>query len=176
MNVLGISGSTREQSYNTALLRNMGTLGLDDMSFTLYPSLHAIPNYNPMLAGNDMPDAVEDFRTSLRSADAVVLATPEYAYGIPGILKNALDWVVASGELVMKPVMLASVSTSELGGARAHHALLTVLHAMNAKIVINASLNVPFASEKFSKQGTLQDPLLVQALKTNLQILAQAVQ
>jgi len=175
INILAISGSLRDKSYNTALLRSAMDLAPDNMQIKLYDALASLPNFDPLLAESQMPATVRGLRQHLQSADGVIISTPEYAYGIPGALKNALDWVVASGELVLKPVAVTSVSTSELGGARAHYALVTVLHAMNANVVVEASMNVPFAGSKFNSDGVLEDGLTREALGTSLRVLGEGV-
>jgi NAD(P)H-dependent FMN reductase len=175
ISILAISGSLRNNSYNTALLRSAVELAPDDTTITLYDRLDEVPNFDPLAAGTEMPEAVKDFRTLLEQADGVIVSTPEYAYGISGVLKNALDWVVATGELVMKPVVVTSVSTSELGGARAHYALLTVLHAMNARVLVEASLNIPFASSKFDANGKLRDELSLRGLENSLRHLQTSI-
>jgi chromate reductase len=175
MNILAISGSLRDNAYNTALLRSAAALAPPNMTISLYDGLGNLPHFDPLLAESEMPAEVMDLRNKLQAADGVIISTPEYAYGIPGVLKNALDWVVASGELVLKPIVATSVSTSDLGGARAHYALVTVLHAMNAKVLVEASMNVPFARSKFDADGVLEDVLTKQALGTSLRVLGQGI-
>ena len=176
INILAISGSIREGSYNTALLRSAMELAPANMQIQLYDALACLPHFDPLLANSQMPAVVKALRNRLQEADGVIVSTPEYAYGIPGVLKNALDWVVASGELVLKPVVVTSVSTSELGGARAHYALVTVLHAMNANVVVEGSMNVPFAGSKFNSHGVLEDGLTREALGVSLRVLGEGVQ
>ena len=97
MNILALSGSLKSTSTNTYILRAMEGLFPDHVSFSVFENLAMMPHFNPEDdSGND---AVHDFRKQLKRADAVIISTPEYAFGVPGVLKNALDWIVSSGEL-----------------------------------------------------------------------------
>ena len=103
MRILGISGSLRASSSNTALLQAAAVLAPEGITITLYDGLSQLPQFNPDLDDETVRRPCNDWRASLRAADGVVFSTPEYAHGVPGALKNALDWVVGSGELVDKP-------------------------------------------------------------------------
>ena len=109
--ILAISGSLRAASSNTTLLRAAARLAPGHVTMTLYERLTELPHFNP--DRDDVPDpAVTSLRAQLQAADGVLLSTPEYAHGVPGSLKNLLDWVVGSGELVDKPVALLHASRS----------------------------------------------------------------
>ena len=108
--ILAVSGSLRASSINSALVQSMGELVGDSVEFALYEGLATLPHYSPELDTPDVPEAVQDWRRRLASADGVAICTPEYAFGMPGSLKNALDWVVSSGELLRKPVAALSAS------------------------------------------------------------------
>ena len=157
LNILAISGSLRADSYNTALLQNAAKLNFPGISLTMFNLLAQIPLFNPDSKQADLPEPVSKLRQMIDHSDAIIISTPEYAHGIPGALKNALDWLVSFNEIILKPVAVMSVSTSELGAYRAHSALIKVLHAMNTNVIIDASLNVPFAKLKFNAQGELID-------------------
>jgi NAD(P)H-dependent FMN reductase len=132
MKILAISGSLRAASSNTALLRALALLALPPLEISLYEGLAGIPPFNPDLDSEPGPEPVEAFRAALRRADAVVVSTPEYAHGIPGSLKNLLDWVVGSGELSEKPVALIHASAR---GEHAQASLREVLRTMNARLL-----------------------------------------
>ena len=117
MNVLAISGSLRTTSTNTALLRAAARLAPEHVTITLYDGLDDLPHFSPERDTDTPPPAVIQLRTLLREADAVMVCTPEYAHGMPGVLKNMLDWVVSSGEFVDKPVSVISASPSDTGGS-----------------------------------------------------------
>ena len=116
-----------------------------------------MPLFSPDLDGPTAPPlmAVAALRQQLAAADAVLLATPEYAYGMPGSLKNALDWLVSAGSFYGKPTGVLSASPSEQGGERARAGLLLTLTALGAAVVPAASFAVPFVRAKLDAQGTV---------------------
>ena len=179
--IVAISGSLRAASTNTALVRAAMALAPDGVEVTLYEGVGDLPHYSPELDGahrgsRDSPEAVNDLRALLGAADGVLICTPEYAFGVPGSLKNALDWLVSSGELWRKPVAVLSASPGALGGEKAHAALLLTLTALEAEIVTEASLIIPSVRTKMTKDGDLTDPALTQALRASLEALVQAVE
>lgn len=131
----------------------------------LYEVLRNIPIFNPDLGESEIPEVVISFLTKVRESDGVIISTPEYAHGIPGALKNALDWMLSSDAIVLKPVVVTSVSTSGLGGMRSHAALVLVLSAMNANVVVEGSINLPYAHHKFNHNNELIDDVSVMALE-----------
>ncbi len=138
MKILGISGSLRNASVNTALLRRAAALTPNGVTFIVYDGLGNLPHFNPELDREPLPPAVSDFRSHLTSSAGVIISSPEYAHGIPGVLKNALDWVVASGELYEKPVALFNTSPRT---RYAQAALAETLTVMTARLIPEASLN-----------------------------------
>jgi len=110
MRILAISGSLRAASTNTTLLKAAAALALEDLSLNLFCGLNDLPHFNPDLDNGPPHAAVARFRLQMAKSAVIIFSTPEYAHGIPGTLKNALDWVVASGELYEKPVALFSAS------------------------------------------------------------------
>src|SRR5512134_528071 len=112
MKILALSGSLRAGSSNARLLRAAAAVAPPGMAFTFYEALGSLPHFNPDLDGEGAtpPPAVAAFRRALGAADGVVISSPEYAHGVPGSLKNALDWLVSSGELTDKPLALLTAS------------------------------------------------------------------
>ncbi|HKH71172.1 MAG TPA: NADPH-dependent FMN reductase, partial [Vicinamibacterales bacterium] len=98
--VLAISGSLRRASSNGALVGAVAQLASGGVEVSIYRELASLPPFNPDLEEETAPEAVARFRAALQACDAVLISSPEYAHGVPGVLKNALDWVVASGELI----------------------------------------------------------------------------
>jgi len=139
MNILGISGSLRTSSVSTALLKTGATLMPAHVKLTIYDGLGNLPHFNPDIDNDFQPPAVSDFRSQLNNSAGVIISTPEYAHGIPGVLKNALDWLVASGELYGKPVTLFSASPR---GCFAHASLIETLTVMMARLIPEAFVNV----------------------------------
>src|SRR5882724_5231713 len=122
--ILAISGSLSKNSSNATILRNIPSLVHENIDFIIAESIGALPHFNPELDTPAPPIAVENFRNQLRNTDAILICTPEYAFGVPGSLKNALDWTVSSGELNEKPVIAISASPMYEGGLKAMASLL----------------------------------------------------
>ena len=128
-NIFAISGSLREGSSNHEILRLLGKMMLSTISYIVYDGIRDIPAFDPGI-DNDIPPApVSALREKLSQADGIIICTPEYAFGVPGALKNALDWTVSSGSFSGKPTALITAST---GGENAHEALKKVLGAIDA--------------------------------------------
>ena len=148
MRVLGISGSLRRDSHNTELLRAAATLLPSGVEFVLYEGLREIPPYDADIDGEPVA-AVEDLRAQIAAADAVLFATPEYNSSIPGVLKNALDWLsrpLATSPLRGKPVAVIGASTGMFGAVWAQAELRKVLGAIGAR-VLDRELPVATADE-----------------------------
>ncbi|MBM9579763.1 NAD(P)H-dependent oxidoreductase [Leptospira sp. 201903070] len=157
MKILAISGSLRSQSTNSALLRAITKLAPSEMEITTYEELGELPHFSPDIDGDNSPQVVRRYREALNNSDGVLICTPEYAHGIPGVLKNSLDWVVGSGEYVNKPVMALSASPSYMGGDKAHASLMQTLKVMNVTVVEPASFCVTLARKKMNDQEELVD-------------------
>ena len=173
-NLLAISGSLRAASTNSALTRAAAALAPDGVTVTQSELLDSLPHFSPDRDGDAAPDAAREWRTQVGAADGVLLVTPEYAFGIPGSLKNALDWLVTSGELWRKPVVVISASPSAKGGEHSHAPLRLTLSALEAEIVEDGSLTIPFVSTKVSKDGTLADAATRDALRASVAALVRA--
>ena len=139
MRILAISGSLRAASSNTALVRAVAALSTDAIEVDVYDNLADVPPFNPDLADAEVPPAVAAFRGRLDCADAVLISSPEYAHGVSGVLKNALDWVVGSGELIDKPIGLVNTSPR---ATHAHAALAETLTVMSGRLIAGASIVV----------------------------------
>jgi chromate reductase, NAD(P)H dehydrogenase (quinone) len=168
MRVLGISGSLRRQSYNTALLQHAGDLfEADGAEFELYDELHTIPPFNEDDEVEDGPVAVARLRAAVAEADAVFFVTPEYNSSIPGVLKNALDWLsrpLATNTMRNKPVAVIGASTGMFGAVWAQAELRKVLGAMGARVVAG-EVAVGHAMDRFDVFGRLNDPNLEEQVR-----------
>lgn len=133
-----------------------------------------LPHFNPDMDGDDPAPSVVRLRDTIRQADGVIISTPEYAHGVPGVLKNALDWLVSSGEFVYKPVAVVSGSPMETGGEKAHESLQMTLRMMTADLVEGGSFTVPFLNQKL-RGGEIKDEELNERLKGMLGKLEEAV-
>ncbi len=175
MHILAISGSLRASSTNTKLVRAIMRLAPANMGFTLYDGLGDLPHFSPDLDVEDTPPPVHALRQQLQNADGVLICTPEYAYGVPGSLKNALDWTVSSGDFFGKPIAAISASPSILGGDKAHASLLLTLTALSANLVEGGTLIIPLIRTKMDANGEITDPATAEALNSVLDALAQTI-
>jgi NAD(P)H-dependent FMN reductase len=130
------------------------------MEIVLYQGLGTLPWFNPDLdeEGMEPPAPVRELRQSLASADAYIISSPEYAHGIPGVIKNGLDWLVSCAELTGKPVALWNAAPA--GGEFAQRALLEVLTTMSWPVVREACLLEPFLRRKLEPEGPFDGPEL----------------
>ncbi len=176
MNLLAISGSVRNRSYNLALLRAMKKLCPKDVFVTVYDQIKEIPIFDPDVDDSDVPDSVCSLISMMRQSDGVIISTPEYAHGVPGALKNTLDWLVSSDALILKPVVVTSVSTSGLGGVRSHSPLVLILSAMNTNVVVEGSINIPYAKRKFDESMNLTDDLTKKAIAVSFLAMKQVIE
>ena len=160
LQVVAISGSTRQQSTNHNLLQAIAQLANDQFSVLFFDGLESLPQFNPDYALDNVPQQVEAFRQLLDKADGILLCTPEYAHGVPGSLKNAIDWTVSTNQFYHKPTALITASTD---GSYAHKALLETLQVIEAASVAELQLLISFAQTKVTKQYQVTDePTLVQ--------------
>jgi NAD(P)H-dependent FMN reductase len=172
MKITAISGSIRTKSSNTTLLKAMANLLAPEIEFILYTGIADLPHFNPDLPAEQF-NSLSTFRAYLASSDVIIICTPEYAHGIPGVLKNALDWVVGSGELSGKAVAAISASPTFGGGEKALASLVQTLTIMDAKINENTTLAIPFIRTKINEEGKFLNPALQESLLTLLNHLLQ---
>ncbi len=171
LHLLAISGSLRAASANTTVLRAAQHLALPSVTISLYDGLGDLPHYNPDLDGENPPPAVVDFRTQLREADAVLICSPEYAHGVPGVLKNALDWIVSSGEFMGKSVALVNARPASIYAQASLRETLTV---MMAEIDTAASVTLPITTNRLDEASLLANPELCRALQDAIEALVCA--
>jgi chromate reductase len=177
MRVLGISGSLRGDSHNSKLLRTAAELLPSGVELEVYEDLKSIPPYD---ADDEqfVAASVSELREAIAEADAVLVATPEYNASIPGVLKNALDWVSrphATNALRGKPAAVVGASTGMFGGVWAQAETRKVLQTIGARVV-DRELPVAEADERFDADGRLEDPELRELYAEILAELAEAVE
>ena len=175
MEILAISGSVREKSYNTALLKAASKLSPENINISVFDTIQNIPIFDPVIEEDLFPKEVNNLLSKIRKSDGVIISTPEYAHGITGVLKNALDWLVSTDALILKPVVVTSVSTSGLGGVRSHSPLVLILSAMNSNVVVDGSLNVPYAKQRFDDDLNLIDSITKEAINSSLMALERTI-
>jgi len=164
MQVLAIAGSLRAASINAAFCRAAVRLAAPGMSVSVHRSLGALPLFNPDLEA-DPPREVRELRAAVARADALLLASPEYAHGISGVMKNALDWLVSDEAFVGKPVALINTSPR---ARHAHAALLEVLRTMSATLVMPASISLPLLGSCTSEAQMLATPAIREQIRAAL--------
>lgn len=168
MRLLGISGSLRDDSSNHALLRAVPQVA-PDARIEVYDGVDTLPHFSPDRDVAPAPAAVARLRTLVREADGLVVSSPEYAHGLPGSLKNALDWLVSGVEVVGKPTLVWSASPS--GALHAHPQLVEVLRTMSADVLTEAALQITGARRAFDTDGRLADDALARTLAASLDAL-----
>jgi chromate reductase, NAD(P)H dehydrogenase (quinone) len=177
MRVLGISGSLRRDSHNSKLLRTAAELLPSGVELEVYEGLKAIPPYDAD-DEQSVDAAVTELREAIADADAVLVATPEYNASIPGVLKNALDWVSrphATNSLRGKPAAVVGASTGMFGAVWAQAETRKILQTIGARVV-DRELPVAEADERFDADGSLSDPELRELYAELLADLAEAVE
>jgi len=170
MKVLAIPGSLRASSSNAALLRAARSVTPAGTQVTLYDGLGGLPHFSTDLDVEPIPASVAALRAHVGAVDALAISSPEYAHGIPGSLKNALDWLVSTLPPIGKPVLL--VSASPAGAVHAHAQLLEVLRTMRMR-VIDGGAHM-FSRAKLDVNGGITSPELLAALTKGFAQLAQA--
>lgn len=175
MKLLGISGSLRANSYNTMLLAEAARV--------FAPSAYTLANLQLPLFDEDLkeaegtPEAVATFHSQIISADAVIIATPEYNKNLSGVLKNALDWVSLERPAAWagKPVAIMSASTGATGGVRAQYSLRHCLTTFNPRVLQAPEVMIAGAKEAFDENGQLGNERTVKLLERQMEALKAEV-
>jgi chromate reductase, NAD(P)H dehydrogenase (quinone) len=166
-----ISGSLREASINSALLRAAARLAPASVELRVFDGVGALPLFNPDLEAR-LPPEVAALHAAVAEADAIVIASPEYAHGVTGVIKNTLDWLVSFEPFVGKHVAVLNASP------RAHHAdaaLRETLKTMSANIVESASVSIPLLGAKLDEDAMVEDAQVSSAIRRALANLQQAI-
>ena len=164
MKLLALCGSLRAASINAALLRAAATLSPPGLTMDISRHIGALPLFNPDLEG-DPPSAVIAFRAEVLAADALVIASPEYAHGITGPMKNALDWLVSIENFAGKPVAVWNASPRSV---YSDAALREILRTMSAEIIEEASIALPLVGAALDEAGMLRAPAIAGAITAAL--------
>ncbi len=172
LRILAISGSLRARSSNTSLLRLAIDLAPDDVRIAMYEGLAKLPHFNPDDDVDVPPPPVLDLRARVGAADGLLLCSPEYAHGVPGSLKNALDWLVASVELPHKPVALLNASS---WARHAQASLLETLTVMTTRIVHEACVTIPVTRGDLDPDGSIESTEIRRALHDALEAFARGI-
>ncbi|HTZ67484.1 MAG TPA: NADPH-dependent FMN reductase [Roseiarcus sp.] len=173
MRLLAISGSLRRASTNTAALEALARLAPEGVKVLVYGDLAKLPPFNPDddIEDGRKPEPVETLRALIGASDALIIAAPEYAHGLPGVLKNALDWLVASETFAGKPTVLINTSP------RAFHAqasLREILSTMAARLMTEAFAAISLTGKTVTAEDILADPVCTRRLRESLDALIAA--
>lgn len=160
--VLGISGSLRAESYNRKMLLAAQELAPKELAIDIF-DLKNIPPYDPDVEAQGDPPAVVEFKERARTADALLVSTPEYNYGVPGMLKNAIDWLsrpTADGVKVLngKPVALMGATTGNFGTVRAQMMLRQVFLYTRSHVMLEPEVTVFRVKERFEGDRLVDEP------------------
>ena len=172
MRILAITGSLRALSFNTAALQAAVALAPAGLEIVIYTGLGDLPHFNPDLDTDEPPAIVKALRLEVGRSDGLLIASPEYAHGVSGAFKNALDWLVSCVEFPNKPVAL--INTSQ----RAIHAqayLREILTTMSARLIGRASVTLPLMGRTLDAAGIVADPDLSDQLREALACLADEI-
>lgn len=175
INILAVSGSLRARSANTAILKAMAAMAPLHVHIAQYEEIGGLPFFNPETEEASLP-LVAPWRKAVHAADGVIFCTPEYAFGVPGVLKNALDLLVGSGELNGKPVAVVSASPLATGGEKALFSLENTLTALGTVKSEATLLKIPFIVKKLDTAGVLIDEETKQQLASVLNALIDAIE
>jgi chromate reductase, NAD(P)H dehydrogenase (quinone) len=167
--ILAISGSLRKESYNSAALRTAQQLAPGEVKIAL-ADISAIPLYNDDLRLAGLPASVVSLGEEIATADALLIATPEYNYSIPGVLKNAIDWVskIPNQPFCRKPVAILGASMGAIGTARSQYDLRKVFVFLNAHVLNQPEIMIAAAQTRFDADGNLTD-------ETTRELIAQQI-
>jgi chromate reductase len=156
--VLGFAGSLRKNSYNRMALRAATGLVPDNAEIEIF-DLEGIPIFNQDLEEHP-PEKVKEFKRKIREADAILIASPEYNYSVPGVLKNAIDWAsrpYGDNAFEGKPVAVIGASIGMIGTARAQYHLRQSFVFLNMYPLNRPEVMISFAPDKFDEKGNLKD-------------------
>jgi chromate reductase len=159
--ILAISGSTRKFSTNSSLIMAIAALSAEIFDITLYEGIAGLPHFIPEEVDNP-GEQVAHFRKLLGEADGVIICTPEYAHGVPGTLKNAIDWTVGTSNFSHKPTALITASTD---GQYGHRALLETLRVIEASNIDQLELLISHIRTKVSKENKITDEKTLSAIQ-----------
>ena len=175
-NILGICGSLRQGSYNRGLLRAAQEVAPPGVEVEVYDRLADIPPYNADVDAEGKPESVLRFNDAIRAADALLIASPEYNYNIPGFLKNAIDWASrppAETPLRYKPIALMGASTGIGATIRSQLALRQVFLYTESYVLLKPEVLVPRTADRFDEKGNLVDQSTRDMIRSQLEALVE---
>ena len=172
MKILTVSGSLRAASSNARALQAVVLLAPQEWTIRPCRPLDQLPFFNPDVEQAGLPDAARDWRADIAWADAVIISSPEYAHGVPGVLKNALDWLVGGIEITDKPIALFNATPP---AEFAHASLRETLRVMGGKVIDDASIALALRGRSIDARGIADDAQLSSAILSALDALRSSV-
>lgn len=170
MTILAISGSTRKNSTNERLIKFIAERFKDKTSIKLFEGVETLPHFVP--GEEHLPPSVADFRQKIETADAVLICTPEYVFSLPGSLKNAFEWLVATTVLSNKPTAFIIASAS---GEKAFEELDLVLKTLEARVEEGSKLLIQGAKGKINQNCEIENPVLISQIESLMNSLLKLV-
>jgi chromate reductase len=161
-NILAICGSTRKQSANKDVISAIKNMSQDILEISLYDGLTDLPFFNQDITNENTPANVIALREAISKADGVLICTPEYVFSLPGVLKNALEWMVSTTVFLDKPTALITASSS---GEKAHESLVLVMKTLGIKTNEELCILISGVKSKLNPQGEMIDETLVRKLR-----------
>lgn len=180
LRILAISGSLRAGSYNSALVRAAHRHAPPGIEVEVYDCLRELPPYDQDLDVEDaLPEPARDLRARISAADGLLVATPEYNYGIPGVLKNALDWASrpsGASSLTLRPVAIMGAAPTNFGTVRAQLALRQLFLWTDSRVVVKPEVIVFRAQDRVGEDGEVADPTTIELIQDLLEALREEVE
>ena len=173
--LLFLCGSLRQGSVNEAVLRTAAVAVPADVTVDHYDGIATLPFYSPDLDADPPPAPVADLRGRIAAADALLIATPEYAGTLPGAFKNLLDWTVGGTEMTDRPVAWINASTGPTGAERTYRALRDVFGFVQPRIIEDACARIPVFRRDIDPDGRIRRPDLESAIALAVRTLVAAV-
>jgi chromate reductase len=152
--IMAMVGSLSSRSANRTIVKHVADISSGKLKIEVYDGIRSLPQFNPDLEADEPPIEVDELRQTIRDADAVLISTPEYVFGVPGALKNALDWTVSTTDFREKPT---AVIVASLAGEKAFESLLLTLNTIEAKIDDGCSLLIQFVKAKIGPDGKINN-------------------
>jgi len=169
LNILGLPGSLRSRSYNQFALRAAAGLMPPGMALQVY-DYSDVPLYNGDVEARGIPEPVQKLRAAIEAADGVLIASPEYNFSVPGVLKNAIDWMSRTNPQPFKgkPVAIMTATQGPLGGGRSQYEWRKILGAVDALALVKPEVFMSLAQNRFDADGQLTDAATTKAIETQM--------
>jgi chromate reductase, NAD(P)H dehydrogenase (quinone) len=160
-NIFAIIGSASSNSSNLKLVEKIANLTKNVFNLTIFNDLKSLPHFDPELSVGNPPKQITEFRNCIEQADGIIICTPEYVFSIPGGLKNAIEWCIATTVFSNKP---SGLITASADGKKAHEELQLIMKTAMAKFIGETTLLIQGVKGKFDKEGNISDTNTIQRL------------